>query len=80
MNAPGERQLHLSNQMLALMSDVSGMFFLSYRRLRTLYLSNIIYINQIFRLGGPDPLDYISMYSHPGIAELNIAPHWHYIR
>lgn len=30
-------------------------------------------------LGGPDPLDYISMYSHPGDAERNIPPHWHYI-
>jgi len=30
-------------------------------------------------LGGPDPLDYISMYSHPGIPELHIPPHWHYI-
>jgi len=32
------------------------------------------------RLGGPDPLDYISMYDHPGIPELHIPPHWHYIR
>ncbi|KAK4016725.1 suppressor of fused homolog isoform X1 [Daphnia magna] len=30
-------------------------------------------------LGGPDPLDYISMYDHPGIPELHIPPHWHYI-
>lgn len=30
-------------------------------------------------LGGPDPLDYISMYSHQGDAEHNIPPHWHYI-
>lgn len=34
----------------------------------------------ISRLGGPDPLDYISMYDHPGIPELHIPPHWHYIR
>ncbi|KAF4520140.1 hypothetical protein B566_EDAN008958 [Ephemera danica] len=31
------------------------------------------------KLGGPDPLDYISMYSNPGIPEQNIPPHWHYI-
>ncbi|KAJ9584731.1 hypothetical protein L9F63_020936, partial [Diploptera punctata] len=30
-------------------------------------------------LGGPDPLDYISMYTNPGVAEHNIPPHWHYI-
>lgn len=32
-----------------------------------------------FRLGGQDPLDYISMYFNPGKPELNIPPHWHYI-
>ncbi|GFG39370.1 hypothetical protein Cfor_08323 [Coptotermes formosanus] len=30
-------------------------------------------------LGGPDPLDYISMYSNSGDPEQNIPPHWHYI-
>nr|CAI5841390.1 unnamed protein product [Callosobruchus analis] len=30
-------------------------------------------------LGGPDPLDYISMYSNPGQPLENIPPHWHYI-
>ncbi|XP_041368591.1 suppressor of fused homolog [Gigantopelta aegis] len=30
-------------------------------------------------LGGPDPLDYISMYSNPGDDQRNIPPHWHYI-
>lgn len=30
-------------------------------------------------LGGPDPLDYISMYSNPGDASRGIPPHWHYI-
>lgn len=32
------------------------------------------------RLGGPDPLDYISMYANPGVPHENIPPHWHYIR
>ncbi len=32
-----------------------------------------------FRLGGPDPLDYISMYSNPGNPEHNVPAHWHYI-
>lgn len=36
--------------------------------------------NWCFRLGGPDPLDYISMYTNPGDPEQNIPPHWHYIR
>ncbi|KAK9885102.1 hypothetical protein WA026_009324 [Henosepilachna vigintioctopunctata] len=30
-------------------------------------------------LGGPDPLDYISMYANPGKLSENISPHWHYI-
>ncbi|XP_069139954.1 suppressor of fused homolog [Argopecten irradians] len=30
-------------------------------------------------LGGPDPLDYISMYAHPGDENRGIPPHWHYI-
>ncbi|XP_003401432.1 suppressor of fused homolog [Bombus affinis] len=30
-------------------------------------------------LGGPDPLDYISMYENSGCSELGIPPHWHYI-
>ncbi|XP_022086688.1 suppressor of fused homolog [Acanthaster planci] len=32
-----------------------------------------------FWLGGPDPLDYISMYSNPGLLERGIPPHWHYV-
>ncbi|XP_076459003.1 suppressor of fused homolog [Babylonia areolata] len=32
-----------------------------------------------FWLGGPHPLDYISMYSNEGDAEQGIPPHWHYI-
>ncbi|KAK2148100.1 hypothetical protein LSH36_516g01015 [Paralvinella palmiformis] len=30
-------------------------------------------------LGGPDPLDYISMYANPGNPDANIPPHWHYV-
>nr|AII97855.1 BLTX486 [Nephila pilipes] len=30
-------------------------------------------------LSGPDPLDYISMYSNPGNPSADIPPHWHYI-
>ncbi|KAI2797402.1 hypothetical protein BLOT_015496 [Blomia tropicalis] len=30
-------------------------------------------------LGGPDPLDYISMYLNDGDEENNIPPHWHYV-
>ncbi|CAG9859286.1 unnamed protein product [Phyllotreta striolata] len=32
-----------------------------------------------FWLGGPDPLDYVSMYANPGVPQENIPPHWHYI-
>ncbi|XP_015924709.1 suppressor of fused homolog [Parasteatoda tepidariorum] len=32
-----------------------------------------------FWLGGPDPLDYISMYSNPGNPAADIEPHWHYV-
>ncbi|OTF77226.1 suppressor of fused-like protein, partial [Euroglyphus maynei] len=31
------------------------------------------------RLGGPDPLDYISLYFNKGDEENGIPPHWHYI-
>ena len=30
-------------------------------------------------MGGPDPLDYISMYLNPGNPSINVPPHWHYI-
>ena len=32
-----------------------------------------------FRLDGPDPLDYISMYQNPGDDSRGIPPHWHYV-
>ncbi|XP_053203998.1 suppressor of fused homolog [Panonychus citri] len=35
--------------------------------------------NVKYWFGGPDPLDYISMYSNPGDPSQNIPPHWHYI-
>lgn len=31
------------------------------------------------RLGGPDPLDYISMYANQGDESREIPPHWHYV-
>ncbi|XP_043225603.1 suppressor of fused homolog [Amphibalanus amphitrite] len=30
-------------------------------------------------LGGPDPLDYISMYWHDGGTDEAVTPHWHYV-
>ncbi|KAL7299854.1 hypothetical protein TKK_0007186 [Trichogramma kaykai] len=30
-------------------------------------------------LGGPDPLDYVSMFENPGCPELGVPPHWHYV-
>lgn len=32
-----------------------------------------------FWMGGPDPLDYIYMFSNPGSAEAHSPPHWHYV-
>ncbi|XP_050391011.1 suppressor of fused homolog [Patella vulgata] len=34
---------------------------------------------QKFWLGGPDPLDYISMFCNEGDLSKNIPPHWHYV-
>lgn len=42
------------------------------------FLYFLLYFN--IRLGGPDPLDYISMYNNPGDRMIGIPPHWHYIR
>ena len=40
----------------------------------------VVIVQFVFcRLGGPDPLDYISMYSNPGAPERGIPPHWHYV-
>lgn len=44
------------------------------------FKETILNRNVFYRLGGPDPLDYISMYANPGISHENIPPHWHYIR
>ena len=33
----------------------------------------------ICRLGGPDPLDYISIYNNEGDSRLSAPPHWHYV-
>ncbi|VDP85822.1 unnamed protein product [Echinostoma caproni] len=32
-----------------------------------------------FWMGGPDPLDFINMYSNPGSPELGSPAHWHYV-
>ncbi|KAA0190925.1 Suppressor of fused like protein [Fasciolopsis buskii] len=32
-----------------------------------------------FWMGGPDPLDFINMYSNPGSIELGSPAHWHYV-
>lgn len=37
------------------------------------------YSLNLHRLGGPDPLDYVSMYSHPGDGSAGVPPHWHYV-
>lgn len=31
------------------------------------------------RLGGPDPLDYISMYRNVGCPAQDVQEHWHYV-
>ena len=42
-------------------------------------LIKLSYICLSYRLGGPDPLDYISMYFNKGDPERNIPEHWHYV-
>lgn len=39
----------------------------------------VIFVDMNFRLGGPDPLDYISMYKNNGNLKRGIPPHWHYV-
>ncbi|XP_026473026.1 suppressor of fused homolog [Ctenocephalides felis] len=54
-----------------------------YSRCRELYPDqpNPLQVTAIVKywLGGPDPLDYISMYANAGNAAKKIPPHWHYI-
>jgi len=33
----------------------------------------------VWRFGGPDPLDYISMYVNSGDPDRDIPAHWHYV-
>nr|CAG4646428.1 EOG090X09WX [Macrothrix elegans] len=65
-----------------LSSSAPGLEFL-YQTCRQVYpqQQNPLQVTAFIKywLGGPDPLDYISMYDHPGIPELHIPPHWHYI-
>ncbi|CAG2160262.1 unnamed protein product [Oppiella nova] len=41
--------------------------------------TNPLQVTAVLKLGGPDPLDYISMYANSGDPALNVPPHWHYI-
>ncbi|KAL7990655.1 hypothetical protein Chor_014085 [Crotalus horridus] len=48
--------------------------FDSYKMIRKLYnASNFLW------LGGPDPLDYVSMYRNLGSPTQNVPEHWHYV-
>lgn len=49
------------------------------KKLPYAYLIYLIIHCFFHRLGGPDPLDYISMYANPGDENRGIPPHWHYI-
>ncbi|XP_069936632.1 suppressor of fused homolog isoform X2 [Cherax quadricarinatus] len=52
-----------------------------YARCRSIYPDqpNPLQVTALVKLGGPDPLDYISMYANPGNPKLNIPSHWHYV-
>uniref|UniRef100_A0A8C4WQN9 Suppressor of fused homolog n=1 Tax=Eptatretus burgeri TaxID=7764 RepID=A0A8C4WQN9_EPTBU len=54
-----------------------------YQECRRLYPSqpNPLQVTAIVKywLGGPDPLDYVSMYRCPGAAQPTVPEHWHYI-
>jgi len=36
-------------------------------------------LTEISRLGGPDPLDYVSMYYNKGDPARGVPEHWHYV-
>ncbi|GAB6023171.1 hypothetical protein CHUAL_007996 [Chamberlinius hualienensis] len=54
-----------------------------YHACRKIYPSQInpLQVTAIVKywLGGPDPLDYVTMYSNEGNPELDVSPHWHYV-
>ncbi|KAK3862094.1 hypothetical protein Pcinc_032010 [Petrolisthes cinctipes] len=52
-----------------------------YNKCRSVYPDqpNPLQVTALVKLGGPDPLDYISMYANPGNPKLDIPPHWHYV-
>ncbi|KAG7159799.1 Suppressor of fused-like [Homarus americanus] len=54
-----------------------------YARCRSIYPDqlNPLQVTALVKywLGGPDPLDYISMYANAGNPKLNIPAHWHYV-
>ncbi|KAK4287394.1 hypothetical protein Pmani_039533 [Petrolisthes manimaculis] len=52
-----------------------------YTKCRSVYHDqpNPLQVTALVKLGGPDPLDYISMYANPGNPKLDIPPHWHYV-
>ena len=33
----------------------------------------------LYRLNGPDPLDYITMFANPGSPHEGVPAHWHYV-
>ena len=33
----------------------------------------------LYRLNGPDPLDYITMFANPGNPHEGVPAHWHYV-
>lgn len=42
-------------------------------------LDTVVFVCMFTRVGGPDPLDYISMYVNNGNKTDNIPIHWHYV-
>lgn len=42
-------------------------------------IKNLLYLLLFYRLGGPDPLDYVSMYRNTGCPAQDIQEHWHYV-
>lgn len=40
---------------------------------------DVVTVAFLCRLGGPDPLDFISMFNNPGSPMEGIPSHWHYI-
>ncbi|XP_035672398.1 suppressor of fused homolog isoform X2 [Branchiostoma floridae] len=78
---PGVPGMPMPPQMMPMTTPVGLQAI--YQACRRLYADqpNPLQVTAVVKywLGGPDPLDYISMYSNPGDPNRGIPAHWHYV-